>query len=85
MHLTLVHVHVKPEYLNAFIAATHANHQGVKDPGNLHFDVLQDPANAAHKQTPHYLTWRETVAEYPFRPPACFTLTPLPEGEGAKC
>ena len=52
----------------------------VQEPGNLRFDVLQsagDPARfvlyeayatkadvAAHKETPHYLTWRETVAEW---------------------
>lgn len=50
----------------------------VKEPGNMRFDVLQatgDPnrfllyeayeneeAAKAHKQTPHYLEWRETVA-----------------------
>jgi len=51
----------------------------VKEPGNLRFDVLEsedDPtrfvlveifrdadAAAAHKQTPHYLAWREAVAD----------------------
>ncbi|MFP4155612.1 MAG: antibiotic biosynthesis monooxygenase [Halothiobacillaceae bacterium] len=50
----------------------------VEEPGNRRFDVLQsaeDPTAfvlyeaydtaeqaAAHKQTPHYLTWREQVA-----------------------
>ncbi len=50
----------------------------VKEPGNLRFDVLQsaeDPtrftlveayenesAAARHKQTSHYLTWRDSVA-----------------------
>jgi len=54
--------------------------QSVKEPGNLRFDVLQkgeDPnlfvlyeayenqeAAAAHKETSHYLTWRETVAPW---------------------
>ena len=49
------------------------------EPGVLRFDVLQDQADpehvvlvevyrdddasAAHKLTPHYATWRETVAE----------------------
>ena len=49
------------------------------EPGVLRFDVLQDEADpehvvlvevyrdddasAAHKLTPHYATWRETVAE----------------------
>lgn len=52
----------------------------VREPGNLRFDVLQsvdDPtsftlveayeseaAAAAHKQTAHYLAWRDTVADW---------------------
>ena len=52
----------------------------VKEPGNLRFDVLQSPddpcrfvlyeayvsaeAAAAHKQTPHYLLWRDTIAPW---------------------
>ncbi|BBL76389.1 antibiotic biosynthesis monooxygenase [Methylomagnum ishizawai] len=80
MHVTLVHVHVKPECVDAFIAATHANHAAsVLEPGNRRFDVLRDPERpghfilyeayasaedaAAHKQTPHYATWRDSVAE----------------------
>jgi (4S)-4-hydroxy-5-phosphonooxypentane-2,3-dione isomerase len=51
----------------------------VREPGNRRFDILQDPADptrfvlyeayvsaeeaAAHKQTPHYLAWRDAVAE----------------------
>lgn len=43
MHVTVVQVHVKPEHVADFIAATRANHAGsVKEPGNLRFDVLQD-------------------------------------------
>ncbi|MCM8594316.1 antibiotic biosynthesis monooxygenase [Accumulibacter sp.] len=79
MHVTLVHVRVRPESIAAFIAATRLNHQAsVGEPGNRRFDVLQapdDPARfilyeayasaadaAAHKQTTHYLAWRDTVA-----------------------
>lgn len=56
----------------------------VKEPGNLRFDVLQSPDDrnrfvlyeaysseqhaAAHKQTEHYLTWRETVADWMAEP-----------------
>lgn len=56
----------------------------VREPGNLRFDVLQSPTDpscfilyecyrnagdaAAHKQTPHYLTWRETVADWMAEP-----------------
>jgi autoinducer 2-degrading protein len=51
----------------------------VGEPGNRRFDILQDPGDptrfilyeayvgaddaAAHKQTPHYLAWRDAVAE----------------------
>jgi autoinducer 2-degrading protein len=51
----------------------------VREPGNRRFDILQDPDDptrfvlyeayvgaeeaAAHKQTPHYLAWRDAVAE----------------------
>ena len=41
MHVTLVHMRVKPEYLDAFIEACGLNHQdSVQEPGNLRFDVL---------------------------------------------
>ncbi len=44
MHVTLVHVHVKPQQLEAFIAATRINHEAsVREPGNRRFDVLQNP------------------------------------------
>lgn len=58
--------------------------ESIKEPGNLRFDVLQshdDPARfllyeafesqeagAAHKQTAHYLKWRETVAPWMAKP-----------------
>ena len=46
MHVTLVHVRVRPEHLDAFIAATRANHEAsVSEPGNRRFDVLQAPAD----------------------------------------
>ncbi len=51
----------------------------IQEPGNLRFDILQDPedehsfilyemyeneqAARAHKETAHYLSWREGVAE----------------------
>lgn len=44
MHVTLVQVHVTPEHIEDFIAATRANHEAsVQEPGNLRFDVLQSP------------------------------------------
>lgn len=49
MHVTLVHVHVKPECLEHFVAATQLNHEAsILEPGNRRFDVLQDPADDAH-------------------------------------
>ena len=85
MHVTLVHVHVKPGHIDDFITATQANHAAsVLEPGNLRFDVLQSGAEpgrfvlyeayrsaadaAAHKQTRHYLTWREQVADWMAEP-----------------
>ncbi|BBL71052.1 antibiotic biosynthesis monooxygenase [Methylogaea oryzae] len=81
MYVTLVHVQVKPEYLDAFIAATGENHeQSIREPGNRRFDVVQsveDPTRFVlyeayaseadanlHKQTAHYLKWRDTVADW---------------------
>jgi len=44
MHVTIVHVQVKPECLDAFIEATRANHvASAAEPGNRRFDVLQSP------------------------------------------
>lgn len=80
MHVTLVHVQVKPGRVDDFIAATKANHEGsVAEPGNRRFDVLQDPTDPAkfvlyeayvsageaakHKETAHYLAWREAVED----------------------
>ena len=80
MQVTLVHVHVKPDDVDAFIEASRLNHEAsVQEPGNRRFDVLRDPqepthfvlyeayateADArAHKETAHYLSWRETVAD----------------------
>jgi autoinducer 2-degrading protein len=85
MHVTLVHVQVKPAHIDDFIAATRLNHEAsIREPGNRRFDVLQSPENpghfvlyeayasaeaaAAHKQTTHYLVWRDTVAEWMAEP-----------------
>ncbi len=61
-------------------ASTINHENSVKEPGNLRFDLLQlaengtrfllyeayesEEAAAAHKDTSHYKTWRETVAPY---------------------
>lgn len=47
MHVTLVHIHVKPEHVDDFIRATHENHRhSVLESGNRRFDVLQSPDDA---------------------------------------
>lgn len=65
-------------------ASTENHNESVKEPGNLRFDLLQDAndpskfilyeaydsdeSSAAHKNTPHYLKWRETVADWMAKP-----------------
>lgn len=85
MFVTLVHVHVKPQHLDAFLDATRANHEAsVREPGNVRFDVLrqvEDPsrfilyewyvdeaAARAHKETPHYVAWRDAMAGWQAEP-----------------
>jgi autoinducer 2-degrading protein len=42
MFVTLVHCHVKPDAVDAFIDACVANHEGsVREPGNVRFDLIQ--------------------------------------------
>lgn len=74
-----VHVHVLPDQVDAFKAATVANaSESVREPGIARFDVIQhaadptrfvlvevyrdDGAPARHKETAHYLRWRDAVA-----------------------
>jgi len=80
MLIVQVHIHVKPESVEAFRQATIANaRQSVKEPGIARFDLLQqaeEPARfvlievyrtpeapAQHRETAHYQTWRDTVAD----------------------
>ena len=75
-----VHVRVRPDRVEDFLAATLINARAsLAEPGVLRFDVLQDQADpahviltevyrdeeasAAHKLTPHYAAWRDSVAE----------------------
>lgn len=85
MYVTIVHVSVKPENVDAFKEACRLNHEGsVQEPGNMRFDILQsanEPTKfvlyeayktqqdaAAHKETAHYLAWREIVADWMAEP-----------------
>lgn len=46
MHVTLVHVRIKPGREAAFIAACRNNHlASSREPGNRRFDILQDAAD----------------------------------------
>lgn len=65
-------------------AITKNHHLSVKEQGNLRFDVLQkrdnptefaiyeayenETAMAAHKETSHYMEWRDTVASWMAKP-----------------
>ncbi|HEU5059645.1 MAG TPA: antibiotic biosynthesis monooxygenase [Kofleriaceae bacterium] len=79
LHVVHVHVHVVPDGVEAFRAASRTNAENsVREPGVARFDVIQsvdDPtrfvlvevyrdaaAAAAHKETAHYLAWRDAVA-----------------------
>lgn len=70
----------------------------VREPGNRRFDILRSAVDtscfvlyeaygsaenaAAHKSTPHYLEWRDTVAEMMAEPRRGDTYTGLfPEGD----
>jgi quinol monooxygenase YgiN len=75
-----VHIHVKPESVEAFAEATRENgRNSVLEPGITRFEALQqadDPTRfllmetykdasdqARHRETAHYLKWRDTVAD----------------------
>jgi autoinducer 2-degrading protein len=78
MLIVHVHVHVKPESVDAFTAAVLENaRNSVQEPGVTRFDVIQqedDPTRFVlleiyrtaedpprHKETSHYLAWRDAV------------------------
>ena len=80
VHVTVKSEHID-EFIEATRLNHEAS---VQEPGNRRFDVLQladDPTKfvlyeayistedaAAHKQTEHYLIWRDTVAEWMAQP-----------------
>jgi (4S)-4-hydroxy-5-phosphonooxypentane-2,3-dione isomerase len=85
MHVTLVHVQVKPVHIEDFVTATRLNHEAsIQESGNRRFDVLHSPENpsqfilyeayasaedaAIHKETSHYLAWRDAVADWMAQP-----------------
>ena len=80
VHVWVKPDHVK-EFIEASIEN---HHHSRKEKGNIRFDICQDPSNpckfllyeayedessaAAHKETPHYLKWRDTVAPFMEQP-----------------
>jgi quinol monooxygenase YgiN len=85
MHILLVHIQVKSEYIDAFIEVTIENvRNSVKETGVARFDFIQqadDPtrftlievyrdadAHVKHRETAHYLKWRDTVADWMAEP-----------------
>lgn len=80
MFVAIVHAHVKPEYVQAFKAATLDNaSNSIQEPGVARFDFYQqidDPtrftlveiyrsedAPIRHRETDHYIRWRDAVAD----------------------
>lgn len=80
VHVSVQRDHIE----DFIIATRANHRASVSEPGNLRFDVLQSPddpaqfllyeaylnaeAAAAHKQTPHYLAWRDSVANWMAQP-----------------
>lgn len=69
MIATIVHVHVKPDCVDAFRQASIANHeQSIKEVGNHRFDVLQNETDPcyfvlyeAYESKEHAAAHKETV------------------------
>lgn len=87
MLISVVHIHVKADVLDAFIVATKENALYSRlEPGIARFDFLQqvdDPtrftlvevfrdedAPARHRETAHYLKWRDAVTDMMAEPRA---------------
>jgi autoinducer 2-degrading protein len=100
MQIVHVHVHVKPEFIDAFKEATVENaRNSVKEPGVARFDLIQQAGDSArfilvevyrtadapaqHKETAHYQTWRDAVAEMMAEPRTSVKFTNVfPADEG---
>lgn len=98
MFIAMVHVHVKPESVEAFKQATLENaRNSVREAGVARFDFIQqqeDPtrftlievyretdASARHKETAHYLRWRDAVTDMMAEPRTAVKYDPLFPGE----
>ena len=94
MLIVHIHVHVKPEAVDAFRAATIENaRNSVQEPGVLRFDFVQQSDDATrfvlveiyrspraavdHKETAHYLRWRDAVADMMAEPRSGVKYSPV--------
>ena len=85
MLVTLVHIHVKAEIVDAFIEATKDNaRNSALEPGIARFDFIQqiddptrftlievfrdDDAPAKHRETEHYLRWKDVAIDMMVEP-----------------
>ncbi|MBN1416567.1 MAG: antibiotic biosynthesis monooxygenase [Bacteroidales bacterium] len=80
VHVVVIEQHIN-DFIQATIEN---HMESVKEPGNLRFDILQDAgdpakfvlyeaykseeASAAHKNTAHYIAWRDKVADWMAQP-----------------
>jgi autoinducer 2-degrading protein len=80
VHIQVIPTHIN----DFIAATRHNHEASIQEPGNRRFDVLQSLENpghfvlyeayasaeaaADHKQTVHYLTWRDTVASWMAEP-----------------
>jgi autoinducer 2-degrading protein len=80
VHIEVLPAHIE----SFIQASTENHQESVKEPGNLRFDLLRnedkpnrfilyeayvnESAAAAHKETAHYLKWREIVAPWMAKP-----------------
>jgi len=75
MHVTVVHIHVKPDHVDEFVEAVGVNHAAsVQEPGNLRFDILrsvEDPTRfityMAYRDEASARAHRETPHYFAFR------------------
>ena len=98
MFIVHVSIHVKPEYVADFKAATLANVQNsIREEGIARFDFLEhldDPFHfvlvevyrhpedaAKHKETTHYMVWRDTVEHMMAEPRSSIKFTNIAPGE----
>lgn len=80
VHVWVIPEHIE----DFIIASTENHQESIKELGNLRFDLVQDTNNlskfviyeayksdvdaAAHKETAHYLKWRNAVADWMAKP-----------------